>query len=201
MASQIGHQRAKGDMRVAYLHRIVRAFLAVDSVRQILLGHTGPVSQFEPHVQILMSHVTRMKQGICDVPCKAPVSLICKFMRRAFLVFQMVPFRLAYSQFTVEISSAALHWVDYARRGPWTPDDWHATVLSCAVVYGLNSFVERALIKNPSMCQDTRRSPSVGTRTSLLAHALGYPIDMTLFALQKHPLQGQDQPVHARTWC
>jgi hypothetical protein len=68
------NQRVKADLKVVYLHRTVRDFLALEPVRDILLDHTGPITQFEPHISLLMGYIINLKKDICSFHCASRMS-------------------------------------------------------------------------------------------------------------------------------
>jgi hypothetical protein len=193
-ASQVGAQRVKADLKVTYLHRTVRDFLAVDSVRGILLDHTDRTA-FEPRLSILMGYTLNLKKGICSFYSKAPVShdhLIWTVMSEVLLVAHKAPPGWAYTRILEEFNVVAFHWAENPYPGwrsfiTWNPADWQATVMSAAVVLGLVSFVEKALIKNPGSCRSTSQTP-------FLAYALGYTTDL-MFDPLLNPLKDVNWPL------
>jgi hypothetical protein len=209
---QLKHiKKVKADLRVAYLHRTVRDFLAADSVRGILLDHTGPTAQFEPHTSLLMVYTLNLKSDVCSLHCTAPVSheaLTWIVVSEALLIAQKVD-SPSISSMRVrdsilnEFSNMALRFANFPLSGQyaltsWSSRDWDAVFVSAAVKFQLTSFVEHILIKDSSLSQGPGGA-------SLLAQALGYPIDLKLFDRSLNPIRDTRQPpspsaVHLLLW-
>jgi len=198
---QLKHiKKVKADLRVAYLHRTVRDFLAADSVRGILLDHTGPTAQFEPHTSLLMVYTLNLKSDVCSLHCTAPVSheaLTWIVVSEALLIAQKVD-SPSISSMRVrdsilnEFSNMALRFANFPLSGQyaltsWSSRDWDAVFVSAAVKFQLTSFVEHILIKDSSLSQGPGGA-------SLLAQALGYPIDLKLFDRSLNPIRDTRQP-------
>jgi hypothetical protein len=195
---QLKHiKKVKADLRVAYLHRTVRDFLAADSVREILLDHTGSTAQFEPHISLLMVYTLNLKSEVCSLHCTAPVShetLTWMIVSEALLIAQKVdsPSMRVRDSILNEFSNMALRFANFPLSGQYaltsgSSRDWDAVFVSATVKFGLTSFVEHILIKDSSLSQGTGGA-------SLLAQALGYLIDLKLFDRSPNPIRDTRQP-------
>lgn len=181
---QLKHiRRVQADLKVAYLHRTVRDFLAVDSVRELLLKHIGSPAQFEPHISLLMGYTLNLKSDICSLHCTAPASheqLTWMIVNEALLIARKAncPSMQVRDSILNEFSGMALRFANFPLSGKfastsWTSKEWDAAFVSATAKFGLTSFVEHILIKDSTMSQRTGG-------TSLLAQVLGYPIDLKL---------------------
>ncbi|KAE9379537.1 hypothetical protein N431DRAFT_327470 [Stipitochalara longipes BDJ] len=194
-AFQHESQRVKADLKVAYLHRTVRDFLAADTVRQILLDNTGPITQFEPNMSLLMGYVVNLKRRLCSFYSRAPKphdhvvwTVLCEVLQ----ISQQVHLGCAYSPILSEFRDAALRWANRPYPGwysnhIWTQEVWNHGFLSAGVVFGLTSFVERGLRTLSQNNQDIL--------AWLMTRALGGQVGLMILDNQDKPFQHIKEPL------